>query len=99
VRRENAQVAVTDESGHVARYDRVILACHADQALAMLSDADDHEHSVLREFKYHANTALLHTDAAVMPNTRRCYFRYGFHEDALTSALDLSRELASDVWN
>ena len=27
------------------------------------------------------------------------YFRYGFHEDALTSALDLSRRLASDVWN
>jgi uncharacterized protein len=187
VRRENAQVAVTDESGQVDHYDRVILACHADQALAMLGDADDHEHGALREFKYHDNTALLHTDAAVMPSTRRCwsswnyrvsgdadgvlnpstvywinslqniasprnyfvsingeatlrpekilqriryehplfnsgairaqrelpqlnqrhtrvyfcgsYFRYGFHEDALTSALDLSRELASDVWN
>ena len=187
VRRESAQVAVTDESGQVERYDRVILACHADQALAMLGDADEHEHSVLGEFKYHDNTALLHTDAAVMPNTRRCwsscnyrvtgeadgapspstvywinslqniagpknyfvsingeatlrpekilqrihyqhplfnggairaqrelpqlnrrhtkvyfcgsYFRYGFHEDALTSALDLSRELTGDAWN
>ena len=27
------------------------------------------------------------------------YFRYGFHEDALTSALDLSRELTGDAWN
>ena len=38
VRRGADRVRVTDESGHTAHYDRVILACHADQALQLLSD-------------------------------------------------------------
>ncbi len=78
VRRANAKVAVTDDSGHVERYDRVILACHADQALAMLGDADPRERSLLGEFKYQPNTALLHTDAAVMPSTARCWSSWNY---------------------
>jgi predicted NAD/FAD-binding protein len=153
----------------------------------MLTDADAMERTLLGEFKYHSNIALLHTDEAVMPSIPRCwsswnyrmarrpdegteastvywinslqrlpsrrnyfvsingedglrpqkvlqrahyehplfsrgamraqrelpglnqrpgkvhfcgsYFRYGFHEDALKSAFDLSRVLGSDVWN
>jgi predicted NAD/FAD-binding protein len=179
-------VHVTDESGHTERYDHVILACHADQALNMLQDADDHERATLSEFKYQPNMAVVHTDESVMPQTqlcwsswnyrisydsdarrdpstiywinrlqginsqrnyfvsingeanlnpqnvlrriryehplfddaavraqrelpqlneRRCglyfcgsYFRYGFHEDAFSSALNLSRLLAPDTW-
>jgi predicted NAD/FAD-binding protein len=36
-----------------------------------------------------------------MSNTFFCgsYFRYGFHEDAFTSSLDLSRLLAQGVWS
>jgi uncharacterized protein len=186
VQRGQNQVGVTDESGHTEYYDRVILACHADQALAMLGDADAQERALLAEFKYHPNTALLHTDTAVMPQRQRCwsswnyrisegdggpspstvywinslqrlptqrnyfvsingedtlqpdkvlrripyehpmfnigatraqrelpalnrrdtrvnfcgsYFRYGFHEDALSAALCLSRQLAGEIWH
>ena len=36
-----------------------------------------------------------------MKNTFFCgsYFKYGFHEDAFTSSLDLSRLLAKGVWS
>jgi predicted NAD/FAD-binding protein len=187
VRREvGGGVRVTDESGHVERYDHVILACHADQALRMLEDADDHQRAVLSEFRYQPNCALVHTDESVMPRTQLCwsawnyrvsysaqeqfepstvywinrlqgieskrnyfvsingedtmkpesvlqripyehplfndgavraqrelpnlnerrtgiyfcgsYFRYGFHEDAFSSALNLSRLLAPETW-
>jgi predicted NAD/FAD-binding protein len=186
VRRDAGRVQVTDESGHTANYDHAILACHADQALQMLRDADGEERAALASFSYQPNTALLHTDAQVMPRTSLCwsswnyridyndggrvepstvywinrlqgidtqrnyfvsingeqalqphhvlqriryehplfndqairaqrqlprlnerrtgvylcgsYFRYGFHEDALSSALQLSRLLVEDAW-
>jgi predicted NAD/FAD-binding protein len=71
-------VRVTDESGHTAHYDRVILACHADQALKMLEGADDHERAALSEFKYQPNTALVHTDESVMPRTSLCWSSWNY---------------------
>jgi uncharacterized protein len=71
-------VRVTDESGHTAHYDRVILACHADQALKMLQGADDHERAALSEFKYQPNTALVHTDESVMPRTSLCWSSWNY---------------------
>jgi predicted NAD/FAD-binding protein len=186
VRRTPAGVRVTDETGAASVFDHVILACHADQALRLLQDADDHERDALGQFEYQPNMALLHTDERVMPRRARCwsswnyridrhadgrpalstvywinrlqgieakrnyfvsingeeglapqqllrripfehpllnegavraqkalpqlnqrrtgvyfcgsYFRYGFHEDAFSSALDLSRLLAQHAW-
>jgi predicted NAD/FAD-binding protein len=81
VRREPTGVSVTDQRGDRAYYDRVILACHADQALALLADADDAERALLGEFKYQPNTALLHTDTAVMPGTRRLWSSWNYRID------------------
>jgi predicted NAD/FAD-binding protein len=78
VRRDGRQVQVTDQSGHSARYDHAILACHADQALRLLSDADREEREVLGQFAYQPNTALLHTDAGVMPRTARCWSSWNY---------------------
>lgn len=186
VQREGGKVRITTESGNSEIFDKVIFACHGDQALKLLADADEQERALLGEFKYQPNVATLHTDASVMPKTRLCwsswnyrinydeqgricpstiywmnslqgvserqnyfvsingeneihpecvlkrieyehplfslgairaqkelpklnqrmtntyfcgsYFRYGFHEDAFTSALDLCRILAEGVW-
>jgi predicted NAD/FAD-binding protein len=184
--REGGKVKVTAKNGRSEIFDKVIFACHADEALTLLADADAQERSLLGEFKYQCNLATLHTDASVMPKTRLCwsswnyridfapdgrinpstiywmnslqgvsekqdyfvsingeegihpksvlkriqyehpvfslgairaqkelprlnqrmsntyfcgsYFRYGFHEDAFTSALDLCRTLAEGIW-
>ena len=42
----------------------VVLACHSDQALALLSDADEREQSILGAMTYQSNDTVLHTDAA-----------------------------------
>ena len=39
-------------------FDDVVLACHSDQALALLADADAGEREVLGAIRYHANTAV-----------------------------------------
>jgi len=187
VKREAGMVKVTNGSGQTQTFDAAILACHADDALKILSDADAEERSLLGEFKYQTNDAFLHTDPSVMPKTKRCwaswnyriaqnadgkispstiywmnslqgvsqkqnyfvsvngeeaidpktilkrisyehplfslgairaqpklpalntrrtnvyfcgsYFRYGFHEDAFTSALNLCRQLSEGIWS
>ena len=48
-------------------YDAVVIAAHADQALAMLADPTDAEREILGAIPYQANRATLHTDASVMP--------------------------------
>lgn len=71
-----AQVRTAD--GRAEDFDRVVLATHADQALSLLSDADATERSVLGEFRYQANLATVHTDAAVMPRTRRAWASWNY---------------------
>jgi len=59
----------------------VIFACHGDQALAILGDADGREKQLLGEFKYQPNLATLHTDASVMPRTKRCWSAWNYRID------------------
>jgi predicted NAD/FAD-binding protein len=76
VRRSHAVTDVTrhahgvdlrDITGQLTRVDRVVIATHADQALALLTDPSDDEVTTLKAFEYSHNVALLHTDAAVLP--------------------------------
>ncbi|GGO79742.1 NAD/FAD-binding protein [Marinobacterium nitratireducens] len=48
-------------------YDEVVLACHADQALALLHQPTSDEQQLLGAFEYQRNTAVLHSDPALMP--------------------------------
>ena len=60
-------VEIRDVTGHVTRVDRVVIATHADQALALLADPSDDEVAVLKAFGYSRNLTLLHTDRSVLP--------------------------------
>ncbi len=50
-----------------SQYDRIILCCHSDQALALLSDPSEQETDILAAIKYQANETVLHTDPNLMP--------------------------------
>ena len=56
---------VTD--GRAERFDKVVIATHSDQALALLRDPSPQEQATLGAMRYHPNTAVLHTDASVLP--------------------------------
>ena len=76
-----ARVRVATQSGGVLEFDKVIFACHADQALALLADPTDSERRLLGAFKYQPNIATLHTDASFMPRTRRCWASWNYRID------------------
>ena len=72
VRRTPAGVLVRGAQGDV-RYDQVVLATHADQALRLLSPPTAEERQVLGAFRYSSNLAVLHTDASLMPRRRAAW--------------------------
>jgi uncharacterized protein len=74
-------VSVTDGFGHTETFDDVVFACHADEALEILSDASDAERAALGAIKYSRNVAVLHKDARVMPRRRRLWSSWNYHSD------------------
>jgi uncharacterized protein len=77
VRRDAAGVAVVSKSGE-HRFDHVIMACHSDESLALLGDADDHERRYLGDVKYAPNTAWLHRDRALMPKRQAAWAAWNY---------------------
>jgi uncharacterized protein len=69
---------VTTATGASHTFDKVILACHADQALKLLVNPTPDEGRLLSEFKYQQNIATLHTDTAVMPRTRLAWSSWNY---------------------
>lgn len=61
------------------RFDKVVIATHSDQALAMLADATPSEREVLGSIAYQANEAVLHTDESLMPRRRRAWAAWNYH--------------------
>ncbi len=82
VARQKNRVSVTGADGLTREFDKVILACHADQALQLLADPSDLESRLLSPFKYQPNTATLHTDASFMPRTMKCWASWNYRIDA-----------------
>lgn len=72
VRRYKDGVDVSTEFD-VESFDHVIMACHSDQALALLHDASGAERDVLSAIRYQANDTVLHTDASLLPRNRKAW--------------------------
>jgi predicted NAD/FAD-binding protein len=66
-------VEVETGDGARRRFDRVVIATHADTALSLLADPSPAEEEALGAFRYSVNRTVLHTDASVLPRTRRAW--------------------------
>jgi len=84
VRRLPDGVHVTTTDRRTERFDKVILAAHGHESLALLADPTPDEARLLREFQYQPNTATLHTDASIMPRTKLAWsaWNYSIARDA-----------------
>ena len=85
--RKDGKVIVKASDGSEEQFDRVIIAAHGDQALAMLAAPTAAEQRLLSNFKYQYNKAVLHTDERIMPKTKLAWsswnYRIKAHNDSL----------------
>ena len=83
VKRHASEVEVTTTGEHEGshRFDRVILAAHADQSLRMLKDPTEMETNLLGPFAYQSNDVDLHTDRGFMPKTRLAWASWNYRCD------------------
>jgi predicted NAD/FAD-binding protein len=82
--------------GTVRRFDQAVLACHSDQALALLEDPTAAERAVLGALPYQENAATLHTDTSIMPRRRAAWSSWNAHlldrpKDRPTVTYDMNR--------
>ncbi|EAQ78947.1 amine oxidase, flavin-containing [Blastopirellula marina DSM 3645] len=84
VRRFEDSVLVLHGGGS-KRFDEVVFACHSDQALQLLADADKTEQELLSAFPYSTSQACLHTDESVLPRRRRAWSSWNYHIPTETS--------------
>ncbi|MCR8559197.1 FAD-dependent oxidoreductase [Mucilaginibacter sp. BJC16-A38] len=78
ISRENGTVTVHASDGSQEVFDRVIIASHGDQALAMLDNPTGEEQRLLSNFKYQYNKAVLHTDSSIMPKAKLAWSSWNY---------------------
>ena len=64
--------------GGVEIFDKVVLATHSDQSLALLPDASAAERALLGAIAYQPNHAVLHTDASVLPQKKIAWAAWNY---------------------
>jgi predicted NAD/FAD-binding protein len=77
--RHASGVEIVTEGHDREWYDAVFLACHSDQALALLDNPTAIERDVLGAIRFQDNEAVLHTDASVLPKRRRAWAAWNYH--------------------
>lgn len=81
VERHADKVTVFIEGQEPITVDRVIMASHADETLALLGNPTDLEADVLKHFQYEHNETHLHTDTSVMPSIQRTWAAWNYRID------------------
>jgi predicted NAD/FAD-binding protein len=78
IERDEHAVTVHTPGNPPERFDQVVLACHADQALTILAAPTPREREILGAFPYAANATVLHADRRLMPRRRAAWASWNY---------------------
>ena len=78
IKRDAEGVEIAFKDGEHERFDQIIVATHADQALNLLMDPSIEEQRALGCWHYTKSRTILHTDASVMPPLRKVWSSWNF---------------------
>lgn len=87
IQRHDSGVQLRFEDGGKQDFDEVILACHSDQALQLIKEPTYAEIEILGAIPYQENTAILHTDASVLPKRKLAWASWNYHLTERTDSL------------
>lgn len=82
---DGASLITRDGARH--DFDRVVLAGHSDESLALLDAPTALERAVLGAIPYQVNDVVLHTDRSLMPRNTRAWASWNYHVPTTPSAL------------
>ena len=77
VTRDGLGVLLHSAAG-VERFDKVIFACHSDQALKLLSQPSEAEQQILGAMPYADNDVVLHTDTRLLPDRKLAWASWNY---------------------
>ncbi|RLV61760.1 FAD-dependent oxidoreductase [Parashewanella curva] len=77
ITRRNNKVQLIFEN-KTLEFDEVVVACHSDQALALLDDATELESEILGSIPYRSNDVVLHTDSDILPQRRKAWASWNY---------------------
>ena len=102
LRRDEDGVLVRTAADELERFDRAVVATHADQGLALLEDPSPTELEILGAFEYMPNEAILHTDSSLLPRSTAAHASWNYRVDGdqrstVTYYLNRLQRLDSDV--
>lgn len=80
IRRTGQQVTLVHTDGHEEPFDALVLATHADEALALLDQPTRDEKRLLGAWRYQENRTILHTDVSFLPRQRRAWASWNYVE-------------------
>ncbi len=90
IRRVKTGVELIFENEKVLKYDKVVLAMHAPDALNILSDPTSNEKEILSAFKYKKNSALLHNDNKIMYPKKDIYAAWNYKSNDFDESVTLT---------
>jgi predicted NAD/FAD-binding protein len=74
----DGKAIVKTVSGGEEAFDKVVLACHANESLQLLQTPTGLQQHLLEPFKYQENIATIHTDETLMPKTKRAWSSWNY---------------------
>ena len=86
ISRDDKGVMLSFDDGRTEHFDKLVMACHSDQALALLGKgATLQEQQILGSIAYQQNDVVLHTDTRLLPKRKRAWAAWNYNLDANVS--------------
>lgn len=105
IKRLGNQVEISTDRFGDQRFDDVVLACHSDQALSLLTDPTDKELQILSAIPYVKNDVCLHRDLNLLPKSKTAWASWNYlnlageqsDQTALTYNMNILQSIDSDT--
>ena len=99
--RTEDKIKIKDDN-NVHTFDKIVLACHSNQALKMIQNPTNDEKNILSSINYQENRATIHTDTSVLPNRKKAWSSWNYlstnetENVVLTYNMNILQNLKSD---
>ncbi|WP_448568252.1 NAD(P)/FAD-dependent oxidoreductase [Thalassotalea ganghwensis] len=104
IKRVNDKIELYFDDNSMEVFDELVLACHSDQALALLADPTEQERQILSAMPYRANDVVLHTDERLLPKRKLAWasWNYQLNQDrsvpaSVTYNMNILQGIKSDT--